>query len=245
MDDITAAKILISCLDLTSLNDKDDEESINNLCQKAFTPWGHIAAICVYPRFIPQVLQETSGHNIKIATVVNFPQGGTDFQRMSTEIRRAISSGADEIDAVFPYNSFLNKDFDSCQEFLKIARNECGEHTLKIILETGELARPNLITLATEMSIAAGADFIKTSTGKTPVSATPESANLILENIAETKRGNIGFKASGGIKTLEQAKKYLTLAQAIMGARWVNAEHFRIGASSLIDDLQATIQRGY
>lgn len=245
MDDISAAKILISCLDLTSLNAKDTIEDISRLCQRATTPYGYVAAICVYPRFVPQVLQHIAGSNIKIATVVNFPDGGTDFSKMASDINRAISNGADEIDAVFPYQSFLNHNYASCQEFLQVARQECGEHTLKVIIESGELAKPDLIAQASEMCIAGGADFIKTSTGKTPVSATPEAANVILETIAKSKRQDLGFKASGGIKTLVDAKKYLTLAQSILGPHWINPSRFRIGASSVLDDLLATLERGY
>lgn len=242
MDDVTAAHILLKSLDLTSLNDNDNEYSIENLCERAVTPYGNVAAVCVYPRFLPVVMQMISGTNIKIATVVNFPHGGDNFISLQMEIRDAIAKGADEIDAVFPYKSFLNKDYQACEKFMKIARSEC--ESLKVILETGELGNSRQIADATKICLAGGADFIKTSTGKTKVSATPEAANIILETIASNKK-LAGFKASGGIKTIDDAKKYLTLANTIMDPQWVSPKTFRIGASSLLNNLLEVIKRGY
>ena len=120
----------------------------------------------------------------------------------------------------------------------------CGSQTLKIILETGEIKSAALIAAATKFCVSHGANFIKTSTGKTETSATPEAANAILEAIASGRR-NAGFKASGGIKTLEEAKKYLILANAIMGYKWISPKNFRIGASSLLNNLIEIIERGY
>lgn len=244
MDDVTAAKVLISCLDLTSLNESDNDETITALCQKAATPAGPVAAVCVYPRFVPLALQSLSG-NIKIATVVNFPSGGADLSKLETEINRALKAGADEIDCVFPYRRFANGDIDNSRRYIEHARQLCGsEHALKVILETGELQTTSKIKAATQLCIESGADFIKTSTGKTKISATPEAANAILETI-KTSKQNVGFKASGGIKTIDDAKKYLVLANAIMGPDWVSPRHFRIGASSLLTNLLATINQGF
>ena len=245
MDDVSAAKILIGCLDLTSLNDKDTENDIHNLCKKAITPYGNVAAICVHTKFIPQVLHEISNSNIKIATVVNFPDGGTDFTKLTREISRATSLGADEIDAVFPYKNLINNDIATCEEFLRFAREATQNSTLKIINESGELKKTDLIIQASNLCIKHGVDFIKTSTGKTPTSATPEAANAILEVILEKGKNKVGIKASGGIKTIEDAKKYLTLSQSILGNEWASPKNFRIGASSLLDDLINVIKRGY
>lgn len=244
MDDVTAAKVLINCLDLTSLGENDTEYQVEDLCNRAETPYGHVAAVCIWPRFIPVAKKKLKKSPVKIATVVNFPHGSTDLHKLKTEIKEALKLGADEIDAVFPYHAFLDKDFDACERFLETITETCGETTTKIILETGELAHAAQIAAATEMCLEHGVGFIKTSTGKTPVSATPEAANIILETIASSRR-KAGFKASGGIRTIEEAKKYLTLSQNIMGNRWIDPEHLRIGASSLLDNLLQVIKQGY
>ncbi len=246
MDDVTAAKILINLLDLTSLNADDNSGRIEKLCQRAITPWGNVAAVCVYPRFVSLAKKLLEKKQIKIATVVNFPRGETDFSAMDKEIKTALNNGADEIDAVLPYRALMEQDIKSCEKFFKTINENCDTEntTIKIIIESGMLSKPSLITQACRLCIDNGAGFIKTSTGKTPVSATPEAANLILETIS-TARRHIGFKASGGIKTIEDAKKYLSLAEAVMGEKWISPQNFRIGASSLLDDLINTIERGY
>ena len=244
MDDVTAAKILISCLDLTSLGDHDSVYQIEALCEKANTPYGAVAAVCIWPKFIAQAKQALKDSPVKIATVVNFPQGSSDFKKIKNEITQALKNGADEIDAVFPYNDFLQGNLKNCDEFLKITTDLCGEHTTKIILETGALKTTSKIAQATKLCLNYGVGFIKTSTGKTEISATPEAANAILETIAASRR-KAGFKASGGIKTIEDAKKYLVLTQTVLGTPWITPERFRIGASSLLDNLIQTIKQGY
>lgn len=243
MNDIDAAKILIRCLDLTSLNEKDNEQTIIELCKKSSTAHGNTAAVCVFSKFVPLALQQLA-NNTKIATVVNFPKGEPDVQSTINEINRALKAGADEIDAVLPYKSFLAGGINFCTDYLQQIRTACGEKTLKIILETGELQTTRLIKNAAKLCIDCGADFIKTSTGKTQTSATPEAANAILETIKSSGK-NVGFKASGGIKTIEEAKKYLTLAVSVMGSDWVRPSVFRIGASSLLTNLLQTIEKGY
>ena len=141
MDDVTAAKILIGCLDLTSLGDHDTEYRIEDLCAKADTPYGHVAAVCIWPQFIPLAKKKLKKTPVKIATVVNFPHGGSDFAKLRHEIRQALKAGADEIDAVFPYHDFLEGNLDVCDRFLDTVTETCGETTTKIILETGELAK--------------------------------------------------------------------------------------------------------
>lgn len=245
MDDVTAAEILIKSLDLTSLNLDDNEDTITHLCQRALTPAGKVAAVCVYPKFVILAKRLLENTGIKIATVVNFPDGSSDPERLQTEITNALKYGADEIDVVFPYQDFLNSHIAYCEKYIKLASELCGKKIpLKIILETGVLQKSTLIAQATKICIANGANFIKTSTGKTEVSATPEAANTILETIASGRR-NVGFKASGGIKTIEDAKKYLVLANSIMGYKWITPKNFRIGASSLLENLLETINRGY
>ena len=243
MDDVSAAKTLIASLDLTSLNDDDTDETIGELCAKALTPAGKTAAVCVYPRFIP-LAKSRLASDIKVATVINFPSGLADIGLMEKEISSAVRLGADELDVVLPYRALLGKDIEFCTDYLNHAREACGKRTLKIIIETGELKTVDNIRQAAILCINAKADFIKTSTGKTPVSATPEAANIILETIFRYGK-NTGFKASGGIKTFADAKKYLTLAQSIMGPAWPLPNRFRIGASSVLNDLLKTIKQGY
>ncbi len=245
MDDVTAAKILIACLDLTSLGNNDTEEDVINLCQRAQTPYGKTAAVCIWPKFVTLAKNILINTGIKIATVVNFPNGGDDLALLEIEITNALKSGADEIDAVFPYSEFLKGNITLCEEFLKTATKLCHKKALlKIILETGKLQSTANIISATKLCIANGANFIKTSTGKTDISATPEAANAILETIVSGRK-NAGFKASGGIKTIDDAKKYLVLADSIMGYKWICPKNFRIGASSLLDNLLDVIKRGY
>ncbi len=243
MDNPTAAKNMISSLDLTSLNHNDTTETITTLCRKAETKYGNVAAICVYPQFISVALREAP-QGVKIATVVNFPEGNSDIKNVEKEIKKAIKSGADEIDAVLPYRQLLSGNEEYCRQYLQMCRNCCEEKTLKIIIESGELKTTALIKKASQMCIEEGADFIKTSTGKTKVSATPLAANAILEVIKASGK-NVGFKASGGIKTTEDAKKYLVLVNAILGNARISKKHFRIGASSVLSDLLKTIEQGF
>ena len=243
MTDLEAAKLLISLLDLTTLNDNDTNETVTNLCQKATSKYGNTASVCIYPQFILHA-KTILPQDFKIATVINFPQGIANNTILEKEIINAINLGADELDVVFPYRTFLEGNTEFCKEYLNIARETCENKTLKIIIESGEIKNIIAIKDATQLCIDANADFVKTSTGKTDISATPEAANAILETIAQSGK-KIGFKASGGIKTLYDAKTYLTLAQSIMGNDWINQSHFRIGASSLLNDLIKTIEQGY
>lgn len=245
MDDVIAAHSLIRMLDLTSLNDNDSELTIEELCQKALTPYGNVAAVCIAGKFVRLAKNLLNKTSVKIATVVNFPQGEFAIGQTCEEIEKAVKNGADEIDAVFPYRHFLEGKTADCETYVSEAKKAAGkDKLLKIILETGELKTVSAIANASRLSIANGADFIKTSTGKSKISATPEAANIMLEAIAAAKN-NVGFKASGGIKTLDEAKKYLVLADSVMGLRWINPHNFRIGASSLLNDLIAVIKRGY
>ena len=243
MTDNQTARRLIGSLDLTSLNRDDTEAKIAALCQKACTPYGYTAAVCIYPDwvgFAKKLLKKTP---VKIATVVNFPAGGHDFKQMKEEIKKALGSGADEIDAVFPYRDFLAGNLDECRRFLEIVSRETAKQTSKIILETGALRHVSAIAAATRLCLGYDVGFIKTSTGKTEVSATVGAANIILETIRDSGK-NAGFKASGGIRDFEEARKYLTLSEVIMGETWPDPDHFRIGASSLLDDLIRVIEGG-
>lgn len=242
MDNVTAAKLMLSCLDLTSLHDNDTDDTIKEFCKLADTPYGMPAALCVYSRFVPVVKRECP--EIKTATVINFPQGVCNIKILEDEIPAAIERGADELDVVLPYKALLDGKIDEVNNYLRVARHLCNRKTMKLIIESGELGAIDKIVKATTMGIEAKVDFIKTSTGKTKISATPEATNAILETIRASGK-NVGFKASGGIKKFLEAKSYLVLAQSIMGTNWIKPEHFRLGASSLLVDLLKTLDEGY
>ncbi len=177
---------------------------------------------------------------VRIATVVNFPRGEDDAETVVEAIRAALAAGADEIDLVFPWRELRAGNDEPGRRLVSAAREACGEHVLKVILETGELTEADLIRRAARIAIESGADFLKTSTGKVPVNATPEAVRILLEAIRDSGR-DVGCKVSGGIRTTRQAREYLGLAARIMGPDWISPSHFRFGASGLLDDLMATL----
>lgn len=237
------AQRALNLIDLTMLNDDDTEESVITLCRQANTPAGPTAAICVYPRFIPlarKALQEQGTPNIRIATVANFPCGNDDIDAALLETHAAILYGADEIDIVFPYRMLLADNEQVGFELVKQCKQICQANgvLLKVIIESGKLRQASLIRKASEIVINAGADFIKSSTGKVSVNATLESAKLIMSmirdmGVAET----VGFKPAGGIYKAEDALHYLQLADCLLGDNWADLRHFRFGASRLLTNL--------
>lgn len=250
MTDQQIRERLVSLIDLTSLNDDDDDARIEALCQRALTPLGPVAAVCVYPRFVAlarRTLDSLGANGIKVATVCNFPAGDASVEQVCAEVRSALAAGADEIDLVYPYPALLAGDNTLGLELTAAVADLCeGRALLKVILETGMLQDAELIRQASEDAIAAGADFIKTSTGKVAVNATREAADTMLGVIA-AHGGQIGLKPAGGIRTVDQARQYLELAQWWLGADWTTPVHLRLGASSLLDDLLGTSNggRGY
>ncbi|EKT53633.1 deoxyribose-phosphate aldolase [Providencia sneebia] len=248
MTDLTAAaQRALNLMDLTTLNDDDTDEKVIALCHQAKSPAGQTAAICIYPRFIPiarKALREQGTPEVRIATVTNFPHGNDDIEIALAETRAAIAYGADEVDVVFPYRALMAGNEQVGFDLVKACKEACSEANvlLKVIIEVGELKDPALIRKASEISIKAGADFIKTSTGKVPVNATLESAEIMMQvihdmNVAKT----VGFKPAGGVRTAEEAAQYLALADRILGDGWVDARHFRFGASSLLNSLLNTL----
>jgi len=239
-----AARRTLPLVDLTRLEAGDEDADIKALCRRARTPCGPVAAVCVYPRFIATALRalenEGLAGRVRVATVVNFPHGQDGTESVVEAIDSALANGADEIDLVFPWRALVGGDAETGRDRVLAARRACGDHVLKVILETGELAEPALIRQAAEIAIDAGADFLKTSTGKVPVNATPEAARILLEAIRDSGR-DVGCKVSGGIRTTGQAREYLELAAEIMGREWIGPEHFRFGASGLLDDLLLTL----
>ena len=241
-----SAKEAIGLMDLTTLNEDDTDIKVISLCHQAKTAVGNTAAICIYPRFIPvarKTLREQGTADIKIATVTNFPHGNDDIEIAVAETRASVAYGTDEVDVVFPYKALIDGNESVGYELVKVCKEVCGDTLLKVIIESGELKTPERIKRASEIAIEAGADFIKTSTGKVPVNATLEAAEVMLTVIKE-KNPNIGFKAAGGVKDAQTAKAYLDLAREILGEDWVSPEHFRFGASSLLKNLLAELDLG-
>ena len=238
---IAVAKKVLGLIDLTSLNDNDTDVEIKNLCASAVTQYGNVAAICIYSRFIPLAKKLLKNSKIKIATVTNFPHGSHDLDMAMLETELAIKRGASEVDIVFPYHELIAGRFDIAAKMIKEAKKICGKKKLKVIIESGELKTKQLIRQAAEISIANGADFIKTSTGKVAVNATLEATEIMLRTIKASGK-KCGFKAAGGVKTVEQAAKYLELTAKIMGDRWITAKNFRFGASSLLNNVISVLK---
>ena len=233
------ASRLLSLLDLTSLGEDDSPQRIAGLCTAALAAPVLPAAVCFYPEHLTGASGVLAGSGIKLATVVNFPDGGSDAQRVTREIRRALAVGADEIDLVLPYRCVIAGDFAAAERVVRSGRDACGPGvTLKLILETGELASADLIRRAAQLGVAQGVDFLKTSTGKAAINATLDAATIMLDVIAACG-GRCGFKAAGGVRTPVDAARYLDLAEQRMGKQWPTPARFRIGASSLFDALCA------
>lgn len=234
----TVAQQTLGLIDLTTLNNNDTNEIVIELCKKAKTEFGSVPAICIFRQFIPAAKQYLSENNlnVKIATVTNFPHGGTDIELALRETQEAIDLGADEVDIVFPYSALMAGDAQIGADIVKQAKQICGTKTLKVIIESGVLHDPKLIEQASDICIANGADFIKTSTGKVAVNATLEATEIMLNSIKKSG-GKCAFKAAGGVRSVAEAKEYLDLTAKIMGANWINADTFRFGASSLLGDV--------
>ena len=231
---------IASLIDLTSLNNSDTPATIEKLADNASFDGIQVAALCVFPELIVSAKQALAARNLSlpIATVTNFPEGHANIARAVAETERALAVGADEIDVVLPYRSLQAGETQVARQLVEEVKSACAERAqLKVIIESGELKSAALIQQASELSVAAGADFIKTSTGKVPENATLQAAEIMLTAIKRSGQ-DCGFKAAGGIRTLEDAENYITLAERIMGNDWVTAARFRIGASSLVSDLK-------
>ncbi|AEH32422.1 deoxyribose-phosphate aldolase [Vibrio anguillarum] len=247
MSDLKAAALrALKLMDLTTLNDDDTDAKVIALCHDAKTAVGNTAAICIYPRFIPiakKTLREQGTPEIRIATVTNFPHGNDDIEIAVAETKAAVAYGADEVDVVFPYRALIAGNEQVGFDLVKQCKAACGDILLKVIIETGELKEEALIKKASQICIEAGADFIKTSTGKVPVNATPEYARMMLEVIRDMGVAKtVGFKPAGGVRTAQDAALYLAMADELLGADWADSMHYRFGASSLLTNLLNTLE---
>ena len=234
-------RFALSCIDLTSLEGSDTNMRIANLCNKALSYAPQTAAVCVYPVFVRQAKDILKGSSAKVATVAGgFPAGQIPLSCKIEEVQYALAEGADEIDMVISRGKFLEKKQDVVFDEIKVLKSICKDVPLKVILETGELKTVENITQASQVAIAAGADFIKTSTGKIALNATPEAFTTMLLAIKshyERTGIQIGIKPAGGIRDIETTLLYIKLLEQILGKKWLSNIYFRIGASSLADQL--------
>ncbi len=245
-------KELVSLIDLTTLNATDDVKVVQDICDKALQVEDkmleipNVAAVCVYPKFAEQVSKALKGSSVKTAVVATaFPSGQTFFEVKKLETEMAVKAGAEEIDMVISRGKLLAGDDEGVFQEIKAIKSACGEAHLKVILETGELENLSQVAKASEIAIEAGADFIKTSTGKIKPAATLD-AFLVMTDVVkahyQSTGKRIGIKAAGGISTPEQALSYYKVVQQNLGEQWLNNQYFRIGASSLLNNLLQAIK---
>ena len=246
-DNLEVKKLLLNCIDLTTLKCTDTEESVLKFTEKVndltdtYPDIPSVAAICVYPNMAEIVNDTLEADGVNIACVSGgFPSSQTFMEVKVAETAMALHCGADEIDIVMPVGKFLSGDYEGvCDEISEI-KDICGDKKLKVILETGVLTTAENIKKASLICMYSGADFIKTSTGKEAISATPDAALVMCEAIHEYYKETgrkVGFKAAGGINTVKKALAYYTIVKEVLGNEWLNNEWFRIGASSLANPL--------
>lgn len=240
-------RLAIALTDLTSLEGKDTPERIRALCRRALQPdptlaeLPHVAAVCVYPRLVGVARELLAGTPVRVASVATaFPSGQTALATRLAEIEEAARAGADEVDMVISRGALLAGRCADVEEEVREAKAVCGAICLKVILETGELESYDKIRAAAELALAGGADFLKTSTGKTEPAATLGVTLVLLDAVCAHYRSTgrrVGVKAAGGIRSARQALQYLVMVKECAGDAWLRPELFRLGASSLLNDL--------
>jgi deoxyribose-phosphate aldolase len=250
---LRALDLAIRCMDLTTLEGSDTPGRIVAMCAKAVRPdptdpsIPHVGAVCLYPQLVPVAVEQLRGTGVRVASVAGgFPAGLTPLDARLREIRDVVEMGAAEVDIVLNRSLFLGGRYAQAFEELVAAREAAGDLHLKVILETGELGSYDRVRQASVLAMAAGADFIKTSTGKIGVSATVPAALCMMEAArdfhAETGR-RVGIKVAGGIRASKTAIQYLVVVQETLGPEWMTPERFRIGASSLLNDVLMQIHK--
>jgi deoxyribose-phosphate aldolase len=248
-----ALDLAIRMIDLTTLEGKDTPGKIHALCQKAIHPQPgdptipSVAAICVYPALIADAKEALRGSSVKVASVATgFPSGQTFRDIKLAEVRAAASAGADEIDMVIDRGAFLSGNYGTVFDEIVEIKDACGEAHLKVILETGELETYDNVRRASILAMAAGADFIKTSTGKVTPAATLPVTLVMLEAIRDFEKATgraVGMKPAGGIRVAKEAIQYLVVLYETLGPRWMTPDRFRFGASSLLNDVLMQIEK--
>jgi len=234
--DRSVAERVIALIDATNLADDCTDDDVSALCGSATGSehdGGPTAAVCVYPQFVELARRELSPE-VLVATVVNFPAGDDAVDHVVAETEAALAAGADEIDVVLPYRAFLEDRFDEAAAMIDAVRAVVDEnHAMKVIIESGAMTERAHVDAASRFAVEHGADFVKTSTGKIDVSATPEAAETIL-GVLSTADRPVGIKVAGGVRSLADAAEYLALADRIMGDGWAGPATFRFGSSSLV-----------
>ncbi|HET6894640.1 MAG TPA: deoxyribose-phosphate aldolase [Candidatus Baltobacteraceae bacterium] len=244
---VAGIRLAIACMDLTTLEGKDSEGRVRSLCAKAIKPAPHlpdvpsVAAVCVYPNLVGIAKDALRGTSVKVASVATaFPSGLSSLDVKLADTQAAIRAGADEIDMVIDRGAFLAGHHQQVFDEIVAVKNVCGDVHLKVILETGELGSYDNVRAASDLALEAGADVIKTSTGKVGTNATFPVAVTMCEAIRDYARRTgrrAGLKVAGGVRTTKQAMTYLVIIKETLGESWLTPDLFRIGASSLLDDL--------
>ena len=252
MDEQAAYRFILNCIDLTTLEGSDNRQVVEDLCRRAvgFRDDARnirtTAAVCVYPPFVSVAKAALRGTGVRVACVAGaFPAGQSPIGVKLAEVRYALEQGADEIDMVISRGTFLEGNYQVVFDEIRAVRELCADARLKVILETGELKTADNIFKASQIAIAAGADFIKTSTGKIAVNATPESFLVMLDAIKahHDRTGKmVSVKPAGGISDPETALKFVTILANVLGEKWMDNRHFRIGASRLAGKVSDKIQ---
>jgi deoxyribose-phosphate aldolase len=243
---VAALRLAVSIMDLTTLEGADTVGKVEALCAKARRPDPSdpsvppVGAVCIYPSLVATARRELQGSTVKVASVATaFPSGQAPLDVRLREVAEAVEAGADEIDMVINRGAFLAGRYREVFEEIAATRDACGTARLKVILETGELGSYDNVRRASVLAMAAGADFIKTSTGKVQPAATLPVALVMLEAIRDFHQRTgqmVGFKPAGGVRTAKQAIQYLVLVAETLGPDWLTPEWLRIGASSLLND---------
>jgi deoxyribose-phosphate aldolase len=250
---VSGLRLVTKMIDLTTLEGKDTPGKVRALCNKALLPLdsdptiGPCAAICVYPNMVTTAKKALEGSTVKVASVAtSFPAGMSPLPLKLEDVRRAVDFGADEIDMVIDRGAMLAGDYGKVFDEIAATKEACGEAHLKVILETGELGALDTVRRASEIGIAAGGDFIKTSTGKIQPAATPQVTLVMLETIRDhyyaTGR-KIGMKPAGGVRTAKQSLQYLVLVKETLGDAWLTPDLFRFGASALLNDVLMQLEK--
>jgi deoxyribose-phosphate aldolase len=245
--------LAIRCIDLTTLEGKDSHGRVRSLCAKAIDPrpgWPNVpsvAAVCVYPNLVAVAKEALQGSSVKVASVATaFPSGLSNLEVKLADTAAALAAGADEIDMVIDRGAFLSGDEGSVFDEIVAVKELCGPAHLKVILETGELGTYDNIRRASDLALEAGADVIKTSTGKVGTNATFPTALVMCEALRDFARRTgerRGLKVAGGVRNTKQALTYLVIVKETLGDAWLHPDRFRIGASSLLDDLLMQLEK--
>jgi deoxyribose-phosphate aldolase len=248
-----ALDLAIRMMDLTTLEGRDTPGKIRALCAKAIHPQPgdpsipSVAAVCLYPSLIPEAKDALRGSSVKVASVATgFPSGQTFRDIKVAEVKAAVAAGADEVDMVIDRGAFLSGDYATVFDEVVEIKDACGDAHLKVILETGELGTFDQVRRASILAMAAGADFIKTSTGKIQPAATLPVTLVMLEAIRDFEKATgrwVGMKPAGGIRTAKEAVQYLVVLYETLGPRWMTPDRFRFGASTLLNDVLMQIEK--